>query len=310
MEKIINKEIKISKMRRSWNNLSAMYELTMVSFMQNKGAIFFTLFFPVLLLGIFGAVFNNMGSGAMPKGILNSTIAGISVAAITGNGLNGLSVRLAQWKQSTIIKRIGATPLKKWEFLVAALFFYINIMMFQAIWIVIWSFIFFHSQIGLSGEHSTIITQKAGKAVTITKIIQLHPFFIIVGLLLTMLFSVSLGVLLASFLNDVNTISSIAIMIFLPAAFLSGQYIPLSTIDAGPPNSALSIISKIWPQRYLVAWMYHGWGALQVHTQNGIPNSIIDAVDWNTQNIILGILYPPIISIGAIVLATKLFKWE
>ena len=283
--------------RRTCRNIRGMYELTMLSYIQNTGAVFFTLFFPILLLGILGAVFTATIQSEHARGIINSTIAGVSIAAITGNGLNGLSVRLSQWKQSTIIKRIGSTPLKKWEFLASVIIFYINIMMFQTLWITTWAFIFFHSQIGLSGDIAL-----SGSSY----VIQLHPLFILISMFLTMIFAVSFGVIISTISRDVNTISSLAIMVFLPAAFLSGQYIPISTIDQ---SQVLSFISKIWPQRYLVEYLYHGWGAVQVVSINGIQTAV-DAVKWDSNAIILGAVYPLVVSILAILFSIKVFKWE
>lgn len=272
-----------SKSKRMFKNIYAVYNLTGRSFLLNYGAPFFVLFFPLLLLLIIGAVFTVQSNGNVP---LNEVFSGIIVAAITGNGLNGLSARLTQWKQSTIIRRIGATPLKRWEFLTGALSFYISMMIVQGCWIIALAF--------MLGAPGNII----GKIDTA----NIRPGFVIISGLLTILFAVSLGVLLASLTNDINTNSLFGLMIFLPSAFLSGQYIPIAQIDS---SKGLKTVSEIWPQRYLIIYMYHGWGSDMSTRPDGTTINL-----WTNFNIIMGGTYPLLVSIFAIFLASRLFKWE
>lgn len=284
---INNLIMKITKIndgsKRTIINIGAVFNLTGKAFILNPGAPFFVLFFPLLLLLIFGTVFKVSGNGAPHNSEANTILCGIIIAAVTGNGLNGLSARLTQWKQSTIIRRIGATPLKRWEFLVGALSFYVATMIFQIFWIISLGFM-------LQGAIGHINTS------------NLNIWAIIVAGLLTILFAVSLGVLLSSLTNDINTNSLFGIMIFLPSAFLSGQYIPLNQIKH---SKGLNIASELWPQRYLVIYMYHGFGADKSLSSNGTIETF-----WTHNAILLGALYPLLISIFAIFIASRLFKWE
>ena len=269
---------------RCINNIKSIYSLTGTSFIRNTGAGFFILFFPVLLLFITGSLFGG-GDNALPANIV---IAGISVSAITGSGLNGLSIRMTQWKESTIIKRIGSMPLKKFEFLGGVLFFYFTLMCFQAIYVLFIGYLITRNKHIIGTFNSNTFDIK----------------FLLGGWLMSMIFSLSLGVFLSTLTRDPNTNSLFGIMIFLPAAFLSGQYVPTTEIDKRP---GLHIASEIWPQRYLVFMIQRGFYHVQ-HThpmighKGGSPYP--DPSPW------LYICYPLSVSVVVIALAAKLFKWE
>ena len=270
----ISKNIKIKKESNIYHkliNIYAVFKITQVSFLRNFGAIFFTLIFPMLLLLIFGAIFKQLNETKYS----NTLVSGIMIAAITGNGLNGLSTRLTIWKESTIVKRMGATPLKKSEFLIGSLSFYVVVMIFQFFWIIDLGFAFTK----IIGSFNTS---------------HIHAGYIILGIIFCILFAVSMGVFISSLTNDTNTNSLVGIMIFLPSAFLSGQYIPINVIDK---SKGLSTVSKLWPQRYMVQFVNYGWGG-----------SYSNHISHNT--IITGVLYPLLISVLIIYVTTKLFKWD
>lgn len=254
----------------SMNNMIAVYRLTASSFLRNVGAGFFTLFFPFLLILIMGGLF------ASPTNPINIIISGISISAITGSGFNGLSIRMAQWKQSTIIKRIGCMPMKKIDFLLGVIAFYFSLMCFQAMYVLV---------IGIIISQLHIVSGRFDSN-------HFKPSFIVLGWIMAMAFSLATGTLLSTLSSDPNTTSLFGVMIFFPSAFLSGQYIPLFQIDQ---HKGLKYASQIWPQRYLVYLVQTGF-----YNNSKIPGPS----PW------LYAGYPIIATILIIALATKRFRWD
>lgn len=260
------------KINKSYHRISAVYRLVFRGYFLNGGAFFYSIFYPFLLLLFLGLLkLGNTNNAESIKAVLS----GLMVLTVVDAGLFALNTRLQEWKEeSTIIKSIGAIGVKKGEFLFSFGLFYMLIMTIEASWLISLAF----------------ILQRATGSIAVDNI---KPIFIITGFIIGAFFSMTIGICLGVMIHDENTAILIAILITFPISFVSGQLLPLSIIEN---TKTLNVISEIFPQRYMVIFMYHGWG---------VANDL-----WNLKAILLGTVYPIVFGIIAMILSIRLFKWN
>src|SRR5579872_4160700 len=88
-------------------------------FWRNREAAFFTFFLPVIFFLIFGAIYgNDRISGIRGASFLEAGMIGYGVAS---TAFAGLAITMVIRRESGVLKRIRATPLPPWTYLVAVL---------------------------------------------------------------------------------------------------------------------------------------------------------------------------------------------
>jgi len=87
---------------------------------RNKQALFFTLLFPVMLLVLFGAIFNGKvaGTGIDLRQVF---IAGIIASGVMSASFSSLAIGIAIERDEGLLKRLAATPMPKAAYFIGKL---------------------------------------------------------------------------------------------------------------------------------------------------------------------------------------------
>lgn len=179
----------------------------------------FNFAFPVILYLVL-SVF--MPSSFVIPGMISMTTMSLGVV--------GLPYSVLELKNSVILKRIGAAPVKKRDFTIAVVIFFIIQLLLSIVCLML---------------------------VTLLRELNPHLFDgmnnwksalgFIYGNFLNALLAISLGFLIASFSKSPNQANAISALIFFPASFLAGQFISIDVIASKP---IMNYISWIIPFRY------------------------------------------------------------
>lgn len=190
---------------------------------------------------------NSATFGNIP--IMNAVLPGIVCSNFFRVGLMNLATELGRWKNSVLIKRIGITPVTRLQFVIGNIMFYLFFSGLVTLWTLVVSFLMAHWDNEIDLLH-----------------IDWGGFFY--GFFVAIILATSMGFFIVGLTADVTVQMSIAILLFLPGALLSGQFIPITVIQT---DDVLNIISHITPQRYIsqifydTFTVYHG-GVSPWHT--------------------------------------------
>ena len=90
-----------------------------VLFWRNREAAFFTFFLPVIFFLVFGSIYgSDTISGIRGASFLEAGMIGYGVAS---TAFAGLAITMVIRRESGVLKRIRATPLPPWTYLLAVL---------------------------------------------------------------------------------------------------------------------------------------------------------------------------------------------
>lgn len=206
----------------------SMFRLLFNYWKKSFHSIFFGFVFPIIMLTILVAVLNQ-------KNAANQILPGLVMSASPVLGIVTLAMTYCDFKQSIIIKRIGATPLKSWIFIVSILLFHVILIFVGSFWILGIGAAFYHSQINFG---------------------TINWGYVILSILLSSIMCSAIGIMVGIMAPDFKIANAISLLLYLPTSFLSGQYIPTVAIKN---QSVLVIIAKILPFSYPVSIMNRGW---------------------------------------------------
>lgn len=193
---------------------------------------FFIVIYPIIILFIQGFAYKTIiGPNGQP--MIDSLVPGIAVVQLITVGLFTIPVTIIEFKNSVVLKRIGATNIKPAYFVATVILIGFVISVFALFWTLLWAGIMFGSA-----------TDKGWSLAFSPNLFKALPFA-----LLTLILSMALGMALAALLKTEAGVMAVSNIIFLPAAFLSGSFIPYSVISQ---SSVLSAVSYIMPFRYTV----------------------------------------------------------
>lgn len=199
---------------------------------------FFLIAYPIIILFLQGFAFSNMPiqDGVLP---IHSLIGSISMVQAMSVGIFIIPQTILEFKNSVLMKRIGATNIKPIFFVASVVTIAFIFIIIAFFWTLLWSGIFFGHRFGWS---TVALPTDVGPAI---------PFLVI--LIIT---SISLGMMLASIFKSTTSFIAISNVIYLPVAFLSGGFVPIEMINN---TNALKYITYINPFKYcldpfLLAW--------------------------------------------------------
>ena len=190
-----------------------------LSFWRNPQAAFFTFMFPVLIMVIFGAVFNSKQPVPFYFGLtaLQYYIPTIAALSVLGACYSQLAVALSFRRQTGILKRLRATPLPAWTYFAGLVAHCIVISIIEVALI-----------IGIGAAYGVPLPT--------------HWLAIIVTLMLGAASFCALGVAVASLIRNSEAAPAVVQFVLFPLVFISGTYFP---IHSGPLNS----LAEIFPVR-------------------------------------------------------------
>ncbi|AUB31401.1 ABC transporter ATP-binding protein/permease [Spiroplasma floricola] len=178
---------------------------------------FFLFFFPLILLFLEGFVFKMMPvvEGQAKWTLLHNLIGSLALMQIISVGIFIVPQTILEFKNSVLMKRIGATNIKPIFFILTVVLMGIFFMIIGFLWTLLWAGIMFGNEFGWA---NVALPYQIGESL---------PF-----LLLTLVQSVSLGMLLASIFKSTTTYIAVSNVLYMPIAFLSGSFIPIDLIMA------------------------------------------------------------------------------
>jgi ABC-2 type transport system permease protein len=189
---------------------------------------------------------------------------GILAMSLMQLGLFGTATPLVALRQEQVLRRLGATPLPRWQLIVSNILLRLTIGLAQSAII-----------IGLSAAAFQV--QIAGNLAALTGLVVLGA-----------LTFVGLGYLIASFARTVETASGVSSAINFPMMFLSGIFFPLALLPA-----FLTPVVRALPLTYLA-------DAIRQVTLGSVPEFPI-LVD-------VGVLAAW--AVACALLAARFFRWE
>lgn len=201
---------------------------------------FFLLAYPILILFLQGFAFSDMDldpvTGILP---LHSLVGSVSMVQAMSVGIFIIPQTILEFKNSVLMKRIGATNIRPVFFVTSVIFIGFLFIILAFFWTLLWAGIFFGHKFGW-------------KEVALPyDIVFSIPFLVI--LIIT---SISVGMMFASMFKSTTSFIAVSNAFYLPVAFLSGGFIPVELINN---NYVLKYVSYINPFKYcldpfLAAW--------------------------------------------------------
>jgi len=215
--------------------MRALYKLTLMDvklYLRNSIALFFTLFFPLLMLFLFGSMYGNDPSPYFGgRGSMDVTVPGYIATLILGTtAFMSLPMDLAQQRQVGILRRLRATPLRPEMVLSSKLI--TNLAMALV---------------------STLLLAAAGR-LAYQAALPAHWLAAVAGGILVAFSLYAIGFAIASLVRSVNAVRAVCFAVFYPMMFLSGGTVPLQFM----PQS-IQDFSKVLPMTYAVNLMHSLW---------------------------------------------------
>jgi ABC-2 type transport system permease protein len=190
-----------------------------VLFWRNREAAFFTFFLPVIFFLVFGSIYgSDTISGIRGASFLEAGMIGYGVAS---TAFAGLAITMVIRRESGVLKRIRATPLPPWTYLLAVLVSTFVTFLIEAALLIALGRILF--SVGLPDR----------------------SFSLLVALLIGAASFAALGLGLTSVVRSAEGSSAVVNFVYLPMAIISGTFFS--------PNkypSFLKAIADVLPLTY------------------------------------------------------------
>lgn len=297
----------------------AIQKLLFKTWLRSPGP-FFSFIFPLVLLLILGIVFPSP---------VNVLLPGIIASGATALGASSMAISVVSFRNSVILKRIAITPLRKSDFIIGVVIFYVMVaicMVFFITGVAVALYGDFDKTHTREWIQNTLIpTIKQNKSAgadtndlcdagTTDKClpINIQKFYInavdwpayILGSFVNIVFAISIGAFVIGLAKNTEKAIILGILFILPGSLLTGRFAPVSTIDS---VNVIAIISRILPLRYSSNLMINPCTYLLQATNNVANNAPINSA-WTDAEI----NYP--VTIGSTILFTGFgiwkFKWE
>lgn len=190
-----------------------------LSFWRNPQSAFFTFIFPVVIIVIFGAVFNSGQRDSFFYGLssLQYYVPTIAALSVLGACYSQLAIVLAMRRQNGILKRLRATPLPAWTYFAGLLAHCVMISVVEVALIVVVGGLY---GVPLPTNWTTIL----------------------VILILGAASFCAIGVAVASLIRNSEAAPAVVQFILFPLVFISGTYFPIH-------STVLNHIANVFPVR-------------------------------------------------------------
>lgn len=247
------------KLKLKSNAYCSLLKLITIQFWRNIHTVFFVYIFPIIFIAVWGYLsMDYMMQNSVPG--FMSSIIGILTFQIVSSGIQQIPSAIMEFKNSVLLKRIGATPIKPIDFILNVVLVYFSFIVFQIFWIVLWTTLIF-------GFHKFSNGQTGIDAMFYGNV-QWGGFFI--SEIYIVLLACILGVFISSISKTATQATALSMAFFFITMLLSGQLVPIPAIDN---NEFFNVVSWMTPFRYgnQLAWM--SW--------NGVD--IFNCHAWNTE---------------------------
>ncbi|KNF09279.1 ABC transporter, permease protein [Gottschalkia purinilytica] len=193
--------------------------------------VFFSIFFPILLLIVFGIVYSNKPTPEFGGfGSVDLSTPGYVAMIIAVNGIVNLSSSISFYKENKIFKRLRATPINLTDIIIAQFVVHFLMAIISTIILLIVAFIIF--DIKFYGNIVSFIFAMIISALSIS----------------------SIGFLIGGISSGSKSCTAVANIVYFPMLFLSGGSFPIELMPEKMVN-----IGKIFPLTYSVRLLKETW---------------------------------------------------
>lgn len=273
-----------------WN---ALFGLINESFWKGIFGPFFAFGFPIIFIAILG---NVLGYDQ----VLGGSLAISSVAITT----TSMPVLLFEFKKSSLLKRIGSTPIKPSSFIFVTILYYLLIILSSVLWSIIFSLLIFGIRYWDSGRvvrNAVEIQQNGpmmmGNQTAIPGIVALsfketlqnvNWFGFIWGQIVLTLTGLLFSMVIVSFAKSVMSIQSIGATFLITSQFLAAMVLPIGTVRGIEPMWFLGyVLSPFKPATNTILESWNGsiptLNIAEVFSGNG-TNGMNQAMEYLKQH--------------------------
>jgi ABC-2 type transport system permease protein len=220
--------------------MRSLYKLTWIElklFLREPIAAFFTLAFPLMMLFLFGSIYGNKPSPFFGGfGTIDISVPAYTAMIIGSSALLSLGITIATYRETGVLKRLKATPLRPQAILGAQV-----------------AVIYLVTALGI------VLLIAGGKAVYGLRF-EGRPLSVFAGFTLSALAMFGVGFVLASLAPTARAAQVMGMVMFYPMIFLSGATIPREIL----PES-IRQYSQLLPLTHVVTllrglWVGEPWG--------------------------------------------------
>lgn len=212
-------------------------ELMLKYYLKGFFVPFFLVAWPIIILFLQGFAFKNVQPD--PRESVHLLIGSISMVQAMSVGIFIIPQTILEFKNSVLLKRIGATNIKPLFFVISVIIVGFIFILLAFLWTLLWAGIFFGNDYGWRfialPEHILIASPYA---------------------LLMFISSIAFGIMLASVFKSTTAFIAVSNTIFLPIAFLSGSFVPINLILA---SDVLKIMTYFNPFKYVLTPFLDAW---------------------------------------------------
>jgi ABC-2 type transport system permease protein len=200
-------------------------------FLREPVGAFFTLIFPVMMLFLFGSIYGNTPSAIFNGlGTIDISVPAYTAMIIATTGLMGLTITTAAYRETGVLRRLRATPIRPHLVLVAQLIV-----------------LFVMTILGM------LLLVIAGKLVYNMRF-DGNVLSVLAGFALSCMSFFSIGFVLASLVPTARTAQVVGMVLLYPMLFLSGAGFPRELL----PETILKV-SKYLPLTHVVTLLRGLW---------------------------------------------------
>ncbi|MBQ5543573.1 MAG: ABC transporter permease [Mycoplasmataceae bacterium] len=247
--------------------MKAVIKLINEHYWNSKTEPIFTFILPIFIIGIFSRI--SFTGTVVTIVTASSSIPGLIAMMITSNAMQTVPASIQSFKNSSLFKRIGSTPIKPWMFIVGCAIFYSIVFFVEICFMLLLVVIFFSNKdMQLYPDVKTIYDKPA------FEYIYSHVNWggYVLSQIYTIILSITMGLFIVSITKSVMGAQGIGMGIFFLSMFLSGQLIPLSSILG---NETLTVFSYFSPFRYTNGLQYESF----VQANSSYPGFVYNGSD-------------------------------
>lgn len=203
----------------------------------------------------------------------DSMFAGFMATPAIAVSMCSMPQAIFEFKQSTLLKRIGSTPIRPWMFLGAAGAYYVLIMIIGIIFSFLMSLAIFSGNFTVGRATSFGSSNLPLLALSIKSTLSaINWGGFIWGNIMNIMVGVTFGLMFVSVCKSGAMISGIGIPVLIISSFVTGQYIPMAMLKSG--DGVLYNLGYITPFKGSIGLMLESfsgsWGVEPVFNAAGV----------------------------------------
>lgn len=258
-----------------WPAVLALSRTELRAFFRDKRSLVFVLAFPVMLLVIFGAIFNDTISGGgktIPAKQL--FMAGIIAAGVLSCSFQGLAINVVQERESGLIRRLASSPMPKAAYFIAKV---VRVLVTTVVEVAILMAISVLA-------YGLPLPRSASGWLTLVWVVLLGAAACAL-----------MGMAYTAIIPSQNAAPAVVTPVFIALQFVSGVFFPLGQLP-----SWMQTLGAIFPLR----WMAQGLRSVF------LPPELVMAEpvhSWELNRVALILL---LWGVGGLVVVSRTFKWR